>query len=373
MRILFLSLLLTACLAPTGSDLKDTSSRDTTAPLGDVSIPAPTRWTQHTGPCSGSTTGALLFDDRNTGYAGCGENANGERLLYTTDGGRSWTGLEAFAEVRINDLRRGPDGILYGAGIHNVSGSTSAWRLEGEPLTLTPLFQPGPRADAVRQAENVARTANGQFLVDSLTGTTAAHLSAEGELTEMYALDEATLTDPEAPGYQVRRVVAFDNRFWAVGSVINDPATVRLPSTEPGATYHMRSLPLQEPDEDGELLDMHIWSATRMIAAGYDQGAQRPLVFVANGDPYRRESWTRVSIDIPAGIEALHVVGNTVYAVGERVPTAAGGLLLRSVDGGLTWEDITPTGAGPFSEVWAFEDGTLVASGGGYTLWIGTP
>ena len=47
--------------------------------------------------------------------------------------------------------------------------------------------------------------------------------------------------------------------------------------------------------------------------------------------------------------------------------------MVRSDDGGRTWEDITPPGApntGALSRVWMFEDGEMVVAGGGGEMWI---
>ena len=59
--------------------------------------------------------------------------------------------------------------------------------------------------------------------------------------------------------------------------------------------------------------------------------------------------------------------------VGEKIPTAQGGFVVLSQDGGRTFEDITPEGAGEFSAVWMFEDGQLVVGGGGGEMWVYGP
>jgi hypothetical protein len=349
---------------------------------GDASVPLSGGWTLAATPCPGSKTNALWFDSTAVGFAGCGENAEGAGLFRTADGGRSWDGLPAFDEVRVVDLRRGPDGVLYAAGIHRVEG-TSAWRIDeaGGAFAPVALFAPGNNAfTAVKQAENVAVAADGQVLVDSLTGTSAAYRAGGGDsFLEVHSLDQAAIADPEnALGVQVRRIVAFDDRFYAAGSVINEPAQVFLPSALPGATFHLESVALQPASQDGELLDLHLWSATRMIAAGWDQSTRDLLVFVLDGDARSPSAWTRVDlaasgIDYPAGVWDLSVVGDVVVAVGEKVPTSAGGCVLRSADGGRTWADITPvTGGspvGPLSAVWLFPDGDIFAAGGGREAW----
>jgi len=341
----------------------------------------PLTWQAAAGPCGGSITNAMWFDDRETGFIGCGENAAGEGLYTTVDGGLTWEDNVRFNEVRIMDIRRGPDGVLYGAGIHQLD-DYPVWAFDesGTNIDAEGLYTASNNAFlAVNQAENAAVSADGQMLIDSLTGTTAAYRSAGGEFEELDSLSEELLSDPDALSFQVRRVRAFDNQFFAVGSLINDPARVHLPSQLEGATYHFQSVLLQAENRDGELLDMHIWDAQHMIVAGYDQSTQFPLIYLIDGgDPYNSESWEQIElldsgIEWQGGVRGLSVQGDTVIAVGDKVPTSQGGFIVRSDDGGKSWEDVTPTDlgkVGPLSRVWMFEDGEMVVAGGGGEMLI---
>ncbi len=333
-------------------------------------------WQEGAGPCGGSITNAMWFDDRMNGFIGCGENANGEGLYTTVDGGVTWDDNVRFKEVRIMDIRRGDDGVLYGAGIHQLD-EYPVWAFDesGATIDAEGLYTASNNAFlAVNQAENAAITTDGQMLIDSLTGTTAAYRAAGGEFEEVASLGEDLLTDPDALGYQVRRIKDLDNRFFAVGSLINNPARVHLPSQLDGATHHFHTVLLQPDTRDGELVDMHVWDDQRMIVVGFDQSERFPLIYrVDGGDPYERDSWEHVElldhgIEFEGGIEGISVVGDTIIAVGEKVPTAAGGFILRSEDAGKSWSDITPTDLGkvsPLSRVKLFDDGEIVAAGGG--------
>ncbi len=336
-------------------------------------------WTELSGPCGGSATNAMWFDDPSTGFVGCGENAAGEGLYTTIDGGATWQSHNAFNEVRIMDLRRAPDGVLYGAGTDQLDGY-SMWSIDesGANLALTGLYTPSNNAfTSVGQGENAAVTASGQMLVDSLTGTSAAYRSAGGMFEEQYNIGEAAIDDPEVgPAFQVRRIVTEGEDFYAAGSLINDPARVHLPSQLPGATFHFHTVLLQPDTRDGELLDMHVWSPTRMIVAGHDQSLRFPLIYVIDGgDPYASDNWQQVvladsGIEYEGGINDLAVVGDTVVAVGEKYPTSSGGFVVMSEDGGLTWTDITPAeGVGAMSAVALFDNGEIVAAGGSGELW----
>ncbi|MEM7156317.1 MAG: hypothetical protein AAF799_25915 [Myxococcota bacterium] len=357
--------------ASEGAD--DESSGDPVDPGG------PMVWVPVGGPCAGSGTNALWFDDANVGFVGCGENADGEGLYTTIDGGTTWESQMRFGEVRVMDIRRGPDGVLYGAGIHQLDGYSVFSIDESDPERLDPrgLYQPGTSAfSAVNQAENVAVTGDGEILIDSLTGTSCAHQPAGGEFTEYESLSEAAIADPDAPGIQVRRILAHDNSFYAVGSLINDPARVHLPSMLPDATFHFQSVELQPETRDGELLDMHIWDSTHMIVAGHDQSERYPLMYLLDGgDPYMVDSWEQIELwdsdlEYEGGYNGIAVDGDVVVGVGEKIPTSQGGFVVHSTDGGRTFVDITPEGAGALSRVFMLGNGELVVAGGGGEMWL---
>ncbi len=121
---------------------------------------------------------------------------------------------------------------------------------------------------------------------------------------------------------------------------------------------------------DGELIDMHVWSETSMLVAGYDQSEQYPLIYSCDGDCYEKANWTQIEllfqgIEYKGAINAFDVDGDHVVAVGEKVPTAEGGFILESFDRGVTWTDISPEpdqGTLPvFTEVWLHPGGSMVA------------
>ncbi len=361
----------------TGGGAGDTDG-DTDGSADETGEPGPFAWTPTAGPCLGSGTNTIWFDDRMNGFVGCGENADGEGLYTTADGAATFEDNPRFNEVRIMDIRRGPDGVLYGAGIHQLDGYP-VWSFDesGALIDANGLYTPSNSAFlAVNQAENAAITADGQMLIDSLTGTTAAYRAAGAEFEEVASLGEALLDDPDALSFQVRRLVGFDNQFYGVGSLINDPARVHLPSRREDATYHFESVLLQPETRDGELLDMHVWDAQHMIVAGHDQSERFPLIYLVDGaDPYETDNWEKIELfssglEYEGGVNDLHVVGDTVVMVGEKFPTSEGGFVIISHDGGQTFEDITPEDAEALSAVWMFEDGEMVVAGGGAEMWV---
>lgn len=361
------------------TDVADSSGSETGSET-ETGDPQPLSWMEVAGPCAGSGTNTVWFDDRDNGFIGCGENADGEGLYTSVDGGGTWEDNIRFAEVRIMDIRRGPDGELYGSGIHQLDGYPSwTFDLSGGAIDAVSIYEPSGTVGNVTQAENTAVTADGQAMIDSLTGVSAAYRDTGGVWEEVDSLGEDLLDDPASPGFQVRRILAHENAFYAVGSTINDPARVHLPSQLDGATWHFQSIELQPDTRDGELHDMHIWDSTHMIVAGVDQSTRFPLIYLLDGgDPYALESWEQIELldsglEYEGGINDIHVVGDTVVAVGEKFPTSQGGFVVISEDGGQTWEDITPPGepnTGALSAVWMFDNGEMVVAGGGGELWL---
>ena len=357
-------------------------------------------------PCSPN---ALWFDDRDNGFAACGDKNAGEGLYTTHDGGETWTSHKKFGAVRINDIRRGPDGVLYAGGADSIGGSPVFTIDESNPDkldVLNDLYAWGNKAfTKVGQAENVAVTEDGQIFIDSLTGTTAAYTPGPGgsvqswcdgsdssnfnpnaDFTwcELHGSGEETLADPNAEAYQIRSVRAYNNKFYAVGSVINDPAKARLPSKLPGALYHFETVQLQKDGEDGELLDMHMWSDKKIIAVGSDQSGYLPLIFICDGDCYDKAAWTQIELDDwemsweEAVGKAVSVQGDHIVVVGNQVPTSKGGIVVESTDGGATWQDLTEAAAastekgklGELENVQLFPNGDLyiVGPGGAWTF-----
>jgi hypothetical protein len=333
-------------------------------------------------PCAGNKINALWFDDEQKGFAGCGELAAGKGLYSTVDGGKTWKSHPKFNEVRVNDVRRGPDGVLYGAGTHTVEGF-SAWAIdESAPanLKVIGLYTPSNQAFvSVATGENIARTEDGKFLVDSLTGGSCAFQAPGKPFTEHYSLDEALIADPEALiDFAPRKIVAFGNEFYATGNKINEAARVFLPTKKSGSeAYHFQRIELQAPNLDGEPYDMHVWSPTSMIVAGWDRSYNYPLLFVADGDPYQKTSWKQVDlldhgIEWQGGAYGLSASGDTVVVVGNKLPGNSG-FVIESKDRGKTWSEITPPGDPEI--LWRarlFPGGTLVVAGGA-ELWIRSP
>lgn len=369
---------------PTTDNTNDNSSDNTNDNSSDLDPPSGS-WIGMSQPCGGTKTNAMWFDDRNHGYIGCGENASGTGLFVTEDGGQTWESESLFGGVRVNDVLRTSDGTLYGAGYDAVDGYQAFIIDEsGSRRELIGLYHASNSAfNSVGQGENIAVTSDGQIFVDSLTGTQAAYRAAgASEFQEL----ETFLDDPSSgdtlPKEQVSRVVGYNNRFWAVGSTINNPGTLYYPSAT-GANYEMSKLELQSSTRDGELHDIYLWSETSALVCGFDQSLRYPLIFRLDGDASDLANWTQIDlfdsgIEYQGGAWKMAVRGDTVVMVGQTFPENAG-FVVRSTDRGLTWEEISPVdefgdfGANLMTNVWLFDDGTILAAGESGELWQYVP
>lgn len=327
-------------------------------------------WVKRSVPCfSGIPFIALHFDAVN-GYMGCGESAQGAGLFVTTDKGQTWESARKFSATRVVDVRRGPDGKLYGAG-HDTLDGFRAWEIDDSNptpngLKLVGVFRPETAlaANKVARAQNIAVTADGQMLVDSSLNRAAGYLPGPGQpWQELEYLGEG------GTSRFLTRVHAFDNQFYGVGSTISTIAEVHLPSKTEGAPIFTTVNPLAR--RSAELMEFHMWSATKMIAVGVNVSDNFPLILIGEGDLYDKDNWRQVEvfdsgIEYKGNIRGMAVKGDTIVVVGGKIPTSKGGFMLRSEDAGETWTDITPTTQGKVNRlwnVWMWDNGDLFAAG----------
>lgn len=343
-------------------------------------------WTKLTQPCGGTRANAFWFDSRMDGYIGCGDNAAGFGLYVTDDGGETWESQSLFNGARINDIRRGPDGVLYATGTDTVDSYEVFTVDESGPVRqLVGLYQSGGNAfTSVSQGENIAVTEDGQLFVDSLTGTQTAYRAAgAANFMELETHLDGVLTGGSTPGEQMSRVIGFNNRFWGVGSVINRPGTVYYPSNEPGATYHMKKVEVQPSTRDGELHDIYMWSETSGLVIGFDQSLRYPLIHRLTGDASDAANWAKIDlfnsgIDYQGGAWKMAVRGDEVVLVGQTFPNNHG-FVVHSMDRGMTWTDVSPVDenddfvANLMSNVWYFEDDTILVTAESGELWRYNP
>ena len=354
---------------------------DNTDPNDMDNTPASNTWSQLTQPCGGTRTDALWFDDRDNGYIGCGTNGSGMGLFVTSDGGVTWDAQLNFEEVRVNDIFRAADGNLYATGT-DTAGGFEVFMIDesGAQRQLVGLYTGSNNAfTAVSQGENIAVTQDGQMFVDSLTGTQSAYRDAgEANFNEL-----STFLSGGQPSEQMSRVIAYNNQFWGVGSVINRPGTVYYPTGNTTSKYEMNKIEVQPSTMDGELHDIHLWSGTSGLVCGFDQSLRFPLIYSLDGDPSDINSWTKINladsgITYQGGAWKMSVIGDVVVLVGQTFPTN-NGFVVFSADRGLTWNDLSPVfGDGSFAanlmtNVRFFSDGTVLAAAESGEMWRYNP
>lgn len=360
------------------------------APGGSTASPAPgasstpgaqnsgssaSGWSLWSGSVPCADKAAMWWDNENTALWGCGKRGDAG-LHSTTDGGQTWT-THRRVNAKVNGFMRGADGKMYLAG---QFGGGAAVLDESNPALFDyePLYTRGRNAfTSVEQSESIGVTADGQILVDSLNGTTAAYHpgnnaagkawfertctgddpsnfnpDSTGSWCELHGIEEEKLDNPDATVSQIADIQVMNNRFYAAGRWIADAGKVRLPSRKPGATYHMETVVVQNARERGEMTRIRVWPNGRIIATGTDQSNETPLIYLcAEGkDCYTPGNWERIEPDFfytefDSSVRdgrAVDAAGDHIVVVGNQVPNSLGGWAIQSRDGGKTWQNITP-------------------------------
>lgn len=329
------------------------------------------------GCIAGNNNVALHFDGQR-GYMGCGDAGEGTGLFLSEDGGRTWgASARAFNQARILDVRRGPDGKLYGAGRDTLDKARVFEIDDSTPANpkLVSVFVPQSNTAGVLidRARNIAITEDGQMYTHAIVGAAAAYKPAgSDEWQELAYISEEALGNGDTSGaLLISEIRTFDNKFYAVGSRNSDEAEIKLPSKLPGATYHFQTIkPVK--NRDIELWDLHVWSESKMIAVGDNASDRNPVILLGEGDVYDEANWTKIDlfdsgIEIQGDIHGMAVQGDTVVVVGGQFPSSKGGFALKSEDAGKTWTDITPVpDTGKVSLLWKvhlWENGDIYAAG----------
>lgn len=336
----------------------------------DETVTPTSGWAKTSIGCvSGNPFIALHFDAQ-TGYMGCGESSTNRGLFVTKDGGRSWSDTaRKFSEAQVVDIRRAPNGKLYGAGKDNLDGSR-VFEIDDtdvDNLKLIGVFFPMTTSafKKVERAQNIAVTGQGHMLADDSVKRTAGYKPAgsdEWQELEYVGEGEQVLT--------LTRVRALNEAFYGVGSTIDGDAEIHLPSKTEETPIFTTISPVK--NRDIELQDFHIWNETKMIAVGVNNTQRFPVILIGEGDLYEEANWKQIDlfdsgIEFEGNIRGMAVNGDNIVVVGGKVPSSAGGFVLMSSDAGETWTDITPVPeSGKVTRlwnVWLWENGDIYAAG----------
>ncbi len=292
--------------------------------------------------CLADETSALWFDDIEVGWVGCGSDPDGLGVFTSNDRGHTWTELASiFTDWHVHSLARGGDGLLYVAGFDRLSdGLVGSIDTDVDPPATrvetgaVGLFQ-GP-------VGRVAVQADGEALASALRGT--ALIYRESADDDWLLLERWT---DERTEFAMTDVVAAGGEFYGVGSTTATPPNVFLPAADQGADYSFHRLEVTR-EHSGELLAIAVASPDRLYAAGVDRDRDIGVIARSGGDPYDADDWRVLYIDDLVDQRSLLrdicASGSRVVAVGERLPVSSGtGIVLFSDDGGVSWQDATPT------------------------------
>ncbi len=352
----------------TDADTDDTVETDIT----DTDVPSP--WTVRSHPCVGNRTDALLRDSRGIWWTGCGTTTTGTGIFYSDDEGASWsspvtTPLNYFDDFRVNDISE-YGGRIYAAGDNNGGGGRSSDSVVSFDPTASPAvvdteLESGNQVWNAFVVGTYRQTDAGLAVAESLNGTGVVYR----ETPAGPWLDGA---DWSIPGKQMLDLEELDGGFYGCGSTIADAPRVMLPPPTPSGGFELTSVELTDA-YDGEMWDVLV-DDEGIAVGGVDQDGDVGKVFLSGTDPYTPSDWTEISLDTwfpsrPTWVHGLCRRGDTLVIVG-RFSNVDDAIVLRSTDGGATFDDISPDEKSAYA-CQILEDDRIVIAGmqGLFAIW----
>lgn len=341
-------------------------------------------WTLYEHPCAGNRTDALHCDDAQTCFVGCGTTTTGNQGMYqTTDGGATWARpttnpANVLDTARVNDISRSADGLLYIAG--EITGPTRVISMD-DAGNLEIVWDAGTHIDFSFTAGSFRRAANGWAIAESLTGVGLVY--REGDSAEWetgYGFWSDGDDDDDSFGIQILALQDHGDEIFGVGSTISQPPTVLLPKWTAGDfDFHIVQLAASGLGAfNGELWGIDV-DDDGIVAGGVNQAANTGVIFThapGDGDATEPGNWSMFNVgtlfpDQTTWVQGVCRGNGTIYAVG-RESSEEWGFVLRSTDGGATFEDISPYDDGAtesnLSDAYRCQvtgDGVIVAGAGG--------
>jgi hypothetical protein len=364
------------------SEIEETGGASNTDPRAGIEIDSDTNvllWTANMSPCSGSHLDGLECDDGMTCYVGCGSNADGEGLHFTTDAGASWGAPmdesgDFFADFRVLNLSRDPTtNLLYVGG--TKAGSYGVVSLDTTTGALGEVWMKGATTDYSFTVGAYARTSSGTEVAESLTGTGIVVRHDDADWLSTHTDHAGWLsgygwwhTTGFSDHVQVLQMTVVDDKILGVGAQINHPPVVYLPprgwdfgsvnlAGDPSYAENMwETVQLANGfgEYSGECWDVS-GNADGLAVVCVNQDADKGMIYTIGSDwettAYTADHWTATdaSTIATAATELGHSTwnegvcrgpNNQIVALGRDSQTDVG-YVLRSADGGATWSDIS--------------------------------
>ncbi len=349
--------------ADTGTDAASDSS------LGDVGTdaPDPPGWIVRSHSCPGiNRTDAFHVDPDGTMWLGCGSGTIGDGLFVSSDGGSSWSipatqpanVLESF---RVVSVHRGFGDLIYVAGEGPAQSMVVSLDTSVEPFAVETVLTRGTTIGTAFLASPFVTTTSGAAIADSFNGHDLLYRPDADVDDAAASWVNAGDWEDDGGSHQILDLLALGERFVGCGSTIAEPPLVFLPSLASGAEpWEMTPVDLVGSglgSYTGEMWGVAA-SDDRVVVVGVDQDNDIGKIFVSGADLYDASEYTQIDIDplLPSRVtggdstwaRGVCMRGDRVVVVGEIQPLGAGdnsGFVLESIDGGVTFTDVTPEGS----------------------------
>jgi hypothetical protein len=323
-------------------------------------------------PCGFNRTDALHVDDDGSIWTGCGTNTEGQGLFVSRDAGNDWGLFEPanaanfFVDMRVNDVSRSADGVLYVAG----TGDGVMVAAVDDADEVSVVIAPGAVVGTSFSVGHFRRTSTGRAMAESLTGTDVLmRLTDDGE----FVSDNAFVDNSS---HQVLDLTLDGDTFVAVGSTITEPNLLfeEVAVDAKAVAFSVTDLS-SSSFFSGELRGVAA-SGGVIVAGGLDEDADVAVVHAVDG---ANVVTTRVQ-DVITDLDRSTVRGvcaqssRRFYVVGEESITNGTAFVLRTDDGGVTFEDITvPDAPSALSRCVVVGDTVTVAGSGGFVAHLRDP
>lgn len=331
--------------------------------------------------CNGPSRTDALHIDGGGAWVGCGSNADGFGLHARNDDG-TWAQVDAqpageLDSFRVSAIARGHDGLLYVAGMDPTDADmVLAVDTDASPNTVEEVLVAGNIVGTSFHVGSLAVLDDGRIIAESLTGLGMLVRPDAGTGSNATTWTDAYYWANEGspPGYQLQDLVQVAGKLYGSGATIAEPPYLFLPPRDAAKDpWELEVLQLPNRGWTGEMWGVAA-TADRVVAVGVDQDGDVGKIFVSGDDPYDALGYTTTDLTAIVGdgnvgtwARGVCMRDDQIVVVGERQPLSEGtGLVLRSIDGGATFEDLTPEDVTEsVSKCFIAPNGTLIVAGAG--------